>query len=288
LDIRFISSLIEVVDTGSIAAAARNQMLTPAAVSQRIKALENSLACKLLNRAGHSATPTSECLKILPRLKRLVSEVDALQSDLDETGLSGELKLGAISTVLTGLLPSTIQYLTTSAPNLSLQIFPGTSAYLYKQLVEKKLDVIIIVTPPFICPKYLKITPLYSEKLGFVCSLENKLNVEESLITMPFIQYDRSAWGGAIADSYLIDKDIHVKPLCEIDALESIALMVSRGMGVSLMPIFKGLEEGKHNIKVLPISGSKYLRHISLISHLKVGKEPLIKALLDAILQDNQ
>ncbi|TMN88925.1 LysR family transcriptional regulator, partial [Pseudoalteromonas sp. S558] len=117
MDIRFISSLIEVVDTGSIAAAARNQMLTPAAVSQRIKALENSLACKLLNRAGHSATPTSECLKILPRLKRLVSEVDALQSDLDETGLSGELKLGAISTVLTGLLPSTIQYLTTSAPN---------------------------------------------------------------------------------------------------------------------------------------------------------------------------
>jgi len=85
LDIRFISSLIKVVDTGSIAAAARNQMLTSAAVSQRIKALEIAMGCQLLSREGHSAKPTAECLKVLPRLKRIIKEVDALQGDLDAT-----------------------------------------------------------------------------------------------------------------------------------------------------------------------------------------------------------
>lgn len=285
MDIRFISSLIEVVDTGSIAAAARNQMLTPAAVSQRVKALEESLGCQLLSRAGHTAKPTSECLKVLPRLKRLVSEIDALQGDLDETGLSGDLKVGAISTVLTGLLPSTIQYLTVSAPNLTLQIFPGTSAYLYKQLIAQKVDVIIIVTPPFICPKYLKLTPLYSEQLGFMCSSNNELGVKESLLAKPYIQYDRTAWGGVVADSYLVDNNIHVKSLCEIDALESIVLMVKLGMGVSLMPIWRGLEEVAGSIRVLPIPGKKYLRHITLISHRQVGKEPLIKAFSEAMFQ---
>jgi DNA-binding transcriptional LysR family regulator len=272
LDIRFILSLIEVVDTGSIAAAARNQMLTPAAVSQRIKALEASLGCQLLNRAGHAAKPTSECLKVLPRLKRLVSEIDALQGDLDETGLSGELKVGVISTVLTELLPSAIQCLTLSAPNLNLQIFPGTSAHLYKELITKKVDVIIIVTPPFVCPKYLKVTPLYSEQLGFMCGSSNELGVKESLLAQPFIRYDRTAWGGAIADSYLVDNNIPVKSICEIDALESIVLMVKREMGVSLMPIWKGLEDIAGNIRVLPISGKKYQRHITLISHRQVGK----------------
>ena len=193
MNIRFITSLIEVVDTGSIAAAARNQMLTPAAISQRIKALEVSLGCQLLSRAGHTAKPTAECLKILPRLKHLISEIDELQSDLDETGLSGELKIGAISTALSGLLPGTIQYLTTNAPNINLQIFPGTSAYLYKQLLAKKVDVIIIVTPAFICPKYLDLTHLYSEQLGFMCSAKNELGINKSLLSKPYIQYDRSA-----------------------------------------------------------------------------------------------
>lgn len=283
LDIRFFSSLIEVVDTGSIAAAARNQMLTPAAVSQRIKALEISLGCQLLSRAGHTAKPTSECLKVLPRLKRLISEVEALHSDLDDTGLTGELKVGAISTVLTGLIPSAIQSLTISTPNLNLQIFPGTSAHLYKQLIAKKVDVIIIVTPPFSCPKFLKLTHLYSEKLALICSVNNKLGLHESLLAKPYIQYDRNSWGGAIADAYLIDNNIHVKSICEIDALESIMLMVRLEMGVSLMPLWNGLEDMADNIKVLPISGNNYQRNIALISHRQVGKEPLIKAFSNVI-----
>jgi DNA-binding transcriptional LysR family regulator len=288
LDIRFILSLIEVVDTGSIAAAARNQMLTPAAVSQRVKALEASLGCKLLSRAGHTAKPTSECLKVLPRLKRLISEVEALQSDLDETGLTGELKVGAISTVLTGLIPIAIQYLTVSTPKLNLQIFPGTSAHLYNQLIAKKVDVIIVVTPPFTIPKYLKQTYLYSEQLGFICSKNNELGMNESLLAKPYIQYNRTAWGGAIANTYLVDNNIQTKLVCEIDSLESIVLMVRREMGVSLMPIWRGLEEMGDNIKVLPISGKKYQRQITFISHRQVGKEPLIKVFLDAILKITQ
>lgn len=283
MDIRFISSLIEVVDTGSIAAAARNQMLTSAAISQRVKALEVSLGCQLLSRAGHTAKPTSACLKILPRLKHLILETEALLGDLDETGLTGELKVGAISTVLTGLLPSTIQYLTVNAPNINLQIFPGTSAHLYAQLMEKKIDVIIIVTPPFVCPKHLKVTPLFAEQLGFLSSENNDLGVKASLLAKPYIQYDRNSWGGAIANTYLVDNDIRIKSLCEIDALESIVLMVKREMGVALIPIWKGLKDIADNIKLIPIPDKKYQRHITLLSNRQAGKEPLIKAFSEAI-----
>jgi len=267
LDIRFLSSLLEVVNTGSIAAAARNQMLTSAAVSQRIKALEQSLGCSLLNRSGHSAKPTEACLRLLPRLKHLVAETQALQNDLDQTGLSGDLKVGAVSTALTGIMPSVIQQLTTHLPDLNLQISPGTSTNLYQQLLDKSLDVIIIVKPPFVCPKYLQTSTLYTEQLGFISSDTNTLSIKESLLKLPYIQYDRSAWGGAIADSYLLDCDIAANTLCELDALESIALMVKRNMGVSLVPIWQGLEEVANNIKIQPISGKEYQRHIQLITH---------------------
>ena len=285
MDIRFLSSLLEVVDTGSIAAAARNQMLTSAAVSQRIKALEQSLGCPLLNRSGHSAKPTEACLRLLPRLKHLVAETQALQNDLDQTGLSGDLKVGAVSTALTGIMPTVIQQLASHLPDLNLQISPGTSANLYQQLLDKNLDVIIIVKPPFVCPKYLQTSTLYTEQLGFISSDTNTLSMKESLLNLPYIQYDRSAWGGAIADSYLLDRDIAVNTLCELDALESIVLMVKRNMGVSLVPIWQGLEEVAHNIKIQPISGKQYQRHIQLITHRQVGKERLIEAFSDTVMK---
>lgn len=52
------------------------------------------------------------------------------------------------------------------------------------------------------------------------------------------------------------------------------------------MPIWKGLEEMGDNIKVLPISGKKYQRKITFISHRQVGKEPLIKVFFDAIIKE--
>jgi DNA-binding transcriptional LysR family regulator len=79
--------------------------------------------------------------------------------------------------------------------------------------------------------------------------------MNESLLAKPYIQYNLTAWGEAIVNTYLVDNNIQTKLACKIDSLESIVLMVRREMGISLMPIGRGLEEMGDNIKVLPISG---------------------------------
>jgi DNA-binding transcriptional LysR family regulator len=43
MDTRFLESLVTVADSGSIAEAARRLNLTPAGVTQRIRALENEI-----------------------------------------------------------------------------------------------------------------------------------------------------------------------------------------------------------------------------------------------------
>ena len=111
MDTRFLQSLICVIETGSIAGAARVQNLTAAAVSQRIKALENTLGCTLLLRSGHKVSPSDACLRILPRLKHITAQVTLISGDLDITGLSGELKVGVISTLLSSLMPQCIKQL---------------------------------------------------------------------------------------------------------------------------------------------------------------------------------
>lgn len=56
------------------------------------------------------------------------------------------------------------------------------------------------------------------------------------LRTEPFIRYSRAHWGGSGADEYLKEFGINPNERIEVDLLQSIAVMVSRGMGVSLIP----------------------------------------------------
>ncbi|EPJ52754.1 MAG: transcriptional regulator, LysR-family protein [Osedax symbiont Rs2] len=285
MDSRFLQSLIIVIETGSIAAAARSQNLTAAAVSQRVKSLENALGCRLLSRTGHSAKATQACLQILPRLKRIVAEVDAVATDLDSKQLRGELRVGVISTLLSTLLPRCVQYLADSAPNLLLQIVPGTSKALYQQLQEQQLDLAILIQPPFEPAKVLRSEFLFAEPLALI-GLQPSTDIIQSISRHAFIQYDKSAWGGSIANSFLVDKQISVTPLCEIDSLESIALMVKMGMGVSLVPHWQGLQALASNLQISPIEDSKYQRNIQLLTHRQSGREQLIaefKRALDAV-----
>ncbi|MFN4204672.1 MAG: LysR family transcriptional regulator, partial [Tabrizicola sp.] len=91
------------METGSIISAARREKLTSAAISQRVQALERSLGTTLLVRHARSVAPTEACLLLLPRIRHLIREASLLRDDLDERQISGEMRIGAISTVMTGL-----------------------------------------------------------------------------------------------------------------------------------------------------------------------------------------
>lgn len=284
MDTRFIDSLISVIETGSIAAAARKQNLTAAAISQRIKSLENNLNCALLSRTGHSAKATDACLNILPRLRDIQQQVDLIQHDLDTTSLSGELRIGVISSLLTSVLPRCITHLKQQAPDILLQITPGASQFIYQQLIEQKIDVALLVEPSFALPKVLQQTILFIEPLALIEPSSNAITTTQALTTQPYIQYDHLSWGGALAKRYLTDKQIQVDTLCEIDALESIALMVEQGMGVSLVPHWENLSKLAPQVNIKKIDNPIYNRRIIRLSHRQNAKEKIMQAFDQALL----
>ena len=267
MDIRFLESLIAVVETGSIAGAARQQWLTAAAVSQRIQALERELDCMLLSRTAHSAKPTEACYNLLPRARKLVQEVQELRDDIDHTGLSGTLRIGSISTALTSLLPSVLKKLSKIAPKIKPYIKPGVSKVLYNELISENIDAGIIIQPAFKIPKTLVSQSLWEEPLILLSKGQKNQSVNEILSSKPYICYDTESWGGRIADGFIIENGLHPTHLCELDDLEAISLLVSKGMGVSLVPYWRGLELKQHQLTARVIGGEQYLRKIVLITH---------------------
>jgi DNA-binding transcriptional LysR family regulator len=240
VETRFLETFVAVAERGSVAAAARAQGLTATSVAQRLQALEDDLAVALVTRVGREIKLTPVGDRLLDQARRILAEVQALKADASASigdALVGTLRIGAISTVLTGLLPDVIGRWATEHPGLDLQISPGSSALLHEGLMDGRYDVVIAAAPPFALPKTLRshglrVEPLiclFPERVG-VAAQDGESAIRHVLATERFIRYDVLSWGGRLCDAYLRDKRIRTRDVCSLDALEAIALLVERGV----------------------------------------------------------
>ncbi len=282
MDTRYLKSLLAVIDCGSIADAARVEGITAAAVSQRIQVLERLLGFALLSRVGHSAKATEACLALLPRARHIVREVSLLAGDADLSGLTGSLRIGAISTMLTGLLPSALLELSRLAPGIKTSILPGTSRSLYLALQSGELDAAVIVAPPFELPKMFRVAPLHLEKLVLASKALPTNGIADVLRSHPYICYEPSSWGGLHAERYLSDNGLALTPLFSLDGLEAIAMLVADGVGASLVPLWSGLERLAQDFNITPV-GEGYDREIVLVTLAHTDRPRMLEALLQAL-----
>ncbi len=276
MDIRFLRSLVAVVETGSIAAAARRENLTAAAISQRIRSLEQVLGASLLDRSAHAAQPTAVALALLPRARQIIEACEMLRIDVDPTGLSGRFTLGAISTALVGLLPPMLTRLQAEAPRLELSVRAGSSSDLYAALEAGFVDGAIIVTPPFAVPKTIRLHPLRTEPLCLIVPAPFAgLGPADVFTRLPLIRYDAASWGGRLASRYLDDHRLSPRVLCDVDGLEATSLMVEQGIGASLVPQWAGLR----NFQCLA-DGERYARELVFATSTWRGAEALLRLIL--------
>ncbi|RJG41021.1 hypothetical protein D3Y55_27830 [Mesorhizobium sp. DCY119] len=109
--------------------------------------------------------------------------------------LRGTLRLGAISTATTGLLPPFLRLLATRYPGIEAYILPGTSRDLCDRVLKGELDAVLIIEPPFPLSKTCDYTVAREEKL--ILLVEPEFAGADPLALMgrlPFIRYDRSTW----------------------------------------------------------------------------------------------
>ena len=87
----------------------------------------------------------------------------------------------------------------------------------------------------------------------------------ELLATQPLIRYDRNHWGGRQAEEYLQRMGITPQERFELNALNAIAVMVDRGLGVSLVPDWaKPWPEGLKLVRI-PLPHESVPRQIGIV-----------------------
>ncbi|MCA3188100.1 MAG: LysR family transcriptional regulator [Cupriavidus sp.] len=238
VDVRYLTTFIAVVDTGSMADAARRLDLAPTTVAQQIRALEAELDSRLLQRSGRTVRPSIAGARILDRARALVRDARDLVSASSDGALpAGPLRLGSIPTAMMELVPTALSRWAQAHAGIQIFIEPGTSSHLIDRVASGELDAAVLVRPAYALPKTCDWVLLREE--GLVLLAPSSLDVRDVLDAVreqPFIRYDRSVVGGKLADDFLRDRGIRPRVQFELDGIDHIARFVAKGLGVSIVP----------------------------------------------------
>jgi len=90
---------------GSFAAAAEELSVTPAAISQQVRGLEDQLGRKLFSRMGRSIVLTEAGREVLPRLTAAFGELGSVSAQLSGTPRRARVTVSVPPSMATGWLP---------------------------------------------------------------------------------------------------------------------------------------------------------------------------------------
>jgi Transcriptional regulator len=282
MDTRFLESFVAVVEQGSLAESARRLHLTSAAVAQRIRALESEIGVRLLSRSGRTVQPTESGAAILDHARNFLGHIRDLKSIAAQDAPSGELRLGAIQSAKVGLLPGILSGMAKKYPQVEIHIVGGMPTALYAKVASGELDAAMIGDPPFPIPKACDWRVLRKEPLiALVPASLSTRDPHIALASEPFIRLDRTTWAGQLVDRYLRRARIRPRERFELDGLEAIAIMVDRGLGVSLVPDWSPPWPEGLSLRKLPLRDDRFTRQIGVLWTRASLRTGLVRAFLE-------
>jgi DNA-binding transcriptional LysR family regulator len=237
VDTRFLECFVAVAESGSVAEAARRLNIAPTTLALRIRALEEELGFALMARSGRTARPTPAGEALALRATGILRDLRDLRTLQEEERPRGQLRLGVAQTAITTVLCDVLPSLAQKYPELEIVVQKGSSAQVFGKLNNAEVDGAFLFHPPFRLPKSFVWRSLRTERYVVIASgAEAGADPLRLLRERPLVRYDRSLWSGQIAENYLRQQRIRPNDRIELDALDAIAVLVHRGIGISLVP----------------------------------------------------
>lgn len=140
MDIRFLTTFIEVVNTRHFGKAAENLYLTQSAVSARIKLLEEYFHTTLFIRQRNSIQLTQAGEKLLPFARQLCDTLNEARQEL-QVQSAEYVVCGATQLASELSLPGALSHLHNAFPDWSVKAEVLTLDNLSRQLHERVIDV---------------------------------------------------------------------------------------------------------------------------------------------------
>ncbi|MCM3156728.1 LysR family transcriptional regulator [Bacillus subtilis] len=247
--------------------AAETLSITQPALSRSIVRLENHLGVPLFDRQGRSIKLNKYGEIFLKRVDSMIREYtegkEEIQSLLKPD--QGEVSLGFLHTLGTTIVPNLIGAFKDQYPNVHFQLNQSHSNQLLDKLKSGELDLCLLASFPV--ESNIMWKPLWKEELFLYLPKNHVLATREDITlneiaNEPFVLMKEGFALRVTIDHIFEQVNITPNIVFEGEEAATIAGFVAAGLGVSILPDFKGLDQT--NIAKVRISWPRFERTVGI------------------------
>lgn len=242
MNLAAFEAFVKVMETSSISIAAEQLFITQPAVTKRIHSLEDYFGVKLFESAGRGIQPTHAAHSLLPRVRSWLNELGEIHHTLshEQSQVQGRLKIGTSHHIGLHHLAEPLKYFVQQFPHVTLDVHFVDSEQAHEQVLAGELELAFLTLPPFGDDRLNYVT-LWHDPLVFVAAPFHPLAQQtelrlENLIAYPSLLPAAHTYTSQITLAEFEKKGLKPKITMSNNPLESIRMLVSIGLGWSVLP----------------------------------------------------
>lgn len=271
LDSRQIRAFATLAHTGSFTQAARVLHLTQSAISHAIKALEEDVGCRLLDRAGKKVILTQAGEQLLYHAEKILQEMGTAREELKQLGRwgHGRLRIGASTAACHYLLPAVLREFKECFPHCAISIEPGDTPKSIDALHKGRIDLAINLEP--IREEQIEFRHLFTDEMQFIVSPLHPWAKaggadRAGIARQNYILYDKASYTFGMIEDYFREEEIVLHTLIELGSMEAIKELVKLGVGISILALWTvGKELNAKSLVALPLGRRKLRRRWGIL-----------------------
>lgn len=240
IELRQLRGFEALARLGGFTSAARELYVTQSAVSHSIKALEETLGCRLIDRQGRRIDLTEQGRALLFRTRRALEELRLGLSEVGDLrfGGRGRIRLGATASMGAALLPSVLREFRESYPEADIEVVTGNTLDLLEKMHGGDVNMALGLRLEHVDPGTFR--PLFSDRLSFVFSSRHPWAARasltsEDLSTVRFIVYSQHTQTFRLVDQWFGAQHLHASSAFRVGSMEAIKELAKVGVGVGVL-----------------------------------------------------
>lgn len=283
MDIKTLYTLIAIADRGSFAEAGTALGLSLSAVSMQMRALEEDLGTTLFDRSRRPPVLTEAGLDFTRRARELIAHWESMNEALKKDVAGGLLKLGAVHTSVSGVLPLALKHMQDVGKRTDIQLTTGLTHDLAKGVFHRQLDAAILTLPETV-EEGLEFLPFIDEALVVITHSSTEPGTDKEVLeNTPYIRFNRAARVGYQIQQEITRRKIAVRSMMEIDTLEGVVAMVANGLGCSVVPSRGAPTEFPPNVRAIPFGSPPLRRRLGVLYARNSPRAHLVRTLWEAL-----
>lgn len=275
MDVHALTAFIAVAELQSFSRAAEQLYLTQPAISKRIKGLEEQLNSPLFDRHNRSLSLTNTGLSLLPKAREIVQLVSDTQLSMRNLNqqVEGRLKLGTSHHIGLHRLPPYLKSFVSLYPQAELNLSFMNSESAYQAIAQRQVELALTTLEASnndSLPEGIISEALWQDEMIFVCAIDHPLNELErvtlkDLSEYPAILPEANTFTFKLLAEKFKQQNLMLNTPMPTNYLETIKMLVSVGLGWSLLPESMLENAEKTGLTALNLNQIKLTRPLGLL-----------------------